>query len=145
LIYTVGHSTRSLEEFFSLLKKEGIEVLVDVRRFPTSKKFPHFSRDVLRKRCLEKGIKYIWLGDKLGGYRKGGYKEHMKKKEFLEGIKEIEKVSIGRKVCIMCSEKIVFRCHRRFISAYLKMRGHTVVHIVDEKRKIEEKGTLFLT
>lgn len=75
IVYTIGHSNRSMDEFVSILKEYDIRVVVDVRRFPTSRKYPWFSRDALEKRFKKEGLMYIWLGDLLGGYRKGGRKE----------------------------------------------------------------------
>ena len=73
--FTIGHSNRSLDEMVGLLKKFGIEALVDVRRWPSSRKYPHFNREILEKRLRAEGIVYIWLGRELGGYRSGGLGE----------------------------------------------------------------------
>ena len=71
-IYTVGHSTRSLEELVGLLREHGIEALADVRSFPSSKRYPHFHKDVLSQQLPQAGIDYHWFGETLGGYRKKG-------------------------------------------------------------------------
>ncbi len=71
-IYTIGHSNRSFEEFVKILLSYKISTVIDVRRFPTSKKYPHFERKYLENKLLEHGIKYYWLGELLGGYRDGG-------------------------------------------------------------------------
>lgn len=138
-IYTVGHSNRSLEEFIRLLKKHGIDLVVDVRRWPTSSKFPHFNMESLREELGKNGIEYIWLGDLLGGYRKGGYQSYMESAQYREGILKIESLSREHTVAIMCSEKLWFRCHRRFISDTLVKKGYRVVHVIDEKRVQEHK------
>ncbi len=132
--YTIGHSNRSFEEFCELLKEHGIELLFDVRRFPQSKKFPHFNRDELQKRLEACGITYFYLGDLLGGYRKGGYREYMKTDEFKLGIGKLLFWGVDGKTAIMCSEKLWFRCHRRFIADHLTQLGHEVYHIIERGR-----------
>jgi uncharacterized protein (DUF488 family) len=75
-VWTIGHSNRPIETFLELLKEHNIEVLVDVRSFPTSK-IEHFKREEIERWLPEKGIEYVWLGKELGGYRQGGYRTHM--------------------------------------------------------------------
>jgi uncharacterized protein (DUF488 family) len=142
-IYTVGHSNRTLEEFISILEKYEIKVVIDVRRFPTSRKYPWFSKENLKKRFSEIGLEYIWLGDLLGGYRKGGYVNYMKTGDYIRGISTLKNI-INREenVVIMCSEKLWFRCHRRFISDTLSLEGYEVIHIIDhDKTYIHKKAT----
>jgi uncharacterized protein (DUF488 family) len=133
-VYTVGHSTRSLPEFLRLLKAYSVRVLVDVRRFPGSKKFPHFNRENLEAVLPRKGIRYLWLGKSLGGFRKGGYREHLKTPEFKTGLEKVTETAAEASAAIMCAEALWFRCHRRFIADRLARRGFTVLHILDEKR-----------
>ncbi len=130
-IYTIGHSTRSLEEFLSLLQHYRVEVLVDVRRWPTSSRYPWFKKEILSRILRENNIDYVWLGDLLGGYRSRGYEEYMKSREYRRGIEKLEEISRDKKTAIMCSEKLWFKCHRRFISTTLVARGYTVIHIID--------------
>jgi uncharacterized protein (DUF488 family) len=139
IIYTVGHSTRTLKELLHLLKNYGIEAVVDVRRFPGSRKFPHFKREFLEDYLERNGIEYYWLGDLLGGYREGGYEKYMESEDFREGIKELLEIVQKRRTTIMCAELLWFRCHRRFISDELLKLGHRVLHILDEKRIYEHK------
>jgi uncharacterized protein (DUF488 family) len=137
-IWTVGTSTRSMKEFLHVLRTYQIEVVVDVRRFPTSK-YAHFKREPL-KTCLEQhGIEYHHVA-RLGGYRKGGYRKHMESAEFEHGLRCVEELAETKRVAIMCAELLFFRCHRRFIADALKERGHTVIHIVDDKRSYEHTG-----
>ena len=75
-LWTIGHSNRSMEAFLELLKEYRIQVLVDVRSFPTSK-IEHFKKEAMEKWLPEHGIEYVWLGRELGGYQRGGYKAHM--------------------------------------------------------------------
>ncbi len=132
--FTIGHSNRSFDEFCELLKKYGIEVVFDVRRFPKSEKFPHFNKEELEKRMSECGITYFYLGDLLGGYRSGGYEKYMETDEFQLGIGKLLFWGIDGKSAIMCAEKLWFKCHRRFIADRLVQLGHEVIHIIDENR-----------
>jgi len=141
LVYTVGHSTRSLSEFLALLKRYGVKVLVDVRRFPTSRKFPHFCRDALEGSLKSAGERYVWMGELLGGFRKGGYQGYMKTPGFEQGVMELRALANGGGVAIMCAELLWFRCHRRYIADRLIRLGCRVVHIVDEKRTYEHRGS----
>ncbi|HDD33784.1 MAG: DUF488 domain-containing protein [Thermoprotei archaeon] len=143
-VYTVGHSTRSLEELIKLLKAYGVGILVDVRRFPTSSICPHFKAENLEKALKRRGIRYVWLGDKLGGFRKGGYAKYMETEDFRRGLEELVEVieegeARGVGVAIMCSEKLWFKCHRRFIADALAEKGIKVLHIIDEGRLSEHK------
>ncbi len=144
LIYTIGHSTRSLEELVELLKKYGVETVVDIRRFPVSRKFPRFNRENMEKHFLAKGIRYIWMGDSLGGYRSGGYRKYMETKEFKNGIDKLLEIASESVTSIMCAEIVWFRCHRKFVSDELTRRNVKVIHIVDGKKSYvhvtREKG-----
>ncbi|MCS7253103.1 MAG: DUF488 domain-containing protein [Armatimonadota bacterium] len=137
-IYTVGHSTRTPEEMKSLLMTYGIKVVVDVRRFPKSTKHPHFNREAIQVWLSDAGIKYVWLGDKLGGYRRGGYETHMNTHEFEDGIRELESIAETMPLAVMCAERFPWKCHRRFIAAALHARGWHVIHIIDENRSLSQ-------
>jgi len=139
LIYTIGHSSRSLDKFIQILKKYKIERVVDVRRFPVSTRYPHFNRENLEKVLRPSKIEYFWLGDLLGGYRSGGFEKYMETDQFKEGIEKLLSLTLDGKTTIMCAEIVWFRCHRRFISDYLVRRGHEVIHIIDEKRAYRHK------
>ena len=132
-IFTIGHSNRSIEDFISLLMKHGIQILVDVRRFPTSK-HEHFKRENLEKYLEKYGIKYIYLGDKLGGYRSGGYKSFTQTEEFRRGIEHLEEIAKTGVTAIMCAERFPWRCHRKYISITLEEKGWEIVHIIDKGR-----------
>jgi uncharacterized protein (DUF488 family) len=133
-IYTFGHSTRSLQDFVQTLKNFKIEVAVDVRRFPGSRKNPQFSKETLSLELPKSGMKYVWLGELLGGYRPGGYRRHMKTKAFKEGLGRLVKLAREGRTVFFCSEALWFRCHRRFIADRLTKLGFQVVHIYDGKR-----------
>ncbi|MCS7124190.1 MAG: DUF488 domain-containing protein [Candidatus Bathyarchaeota archaeon] len=128
-VWTIGHSNRSINTFLELLKEHEIQVLVDVRSFPTSK-IEHFKRESMEKWLPENGIEYVWLGKELGGYRKGGYRRHMRTKVFGEGIKKLVEIAIQKRTCIMCMEANPKYCHRRFIAAHLERKGAHVVHVI---------------
>jgi uncharacterized protein (DUF488 family) len=128
-IWTIGHSSRSIDTFLELLSEHGIQVLVDVRSFPTSK-IERFKREQMEKWLPEHGIEYVWLGKELGGYRQGGYKRHMRTKLFREGIKKLLEIAKAKRTCIMCMEVKPKYCHRRFISAHLERKGVKVIHII---------------
>lgn len=138
LFYTLGHSTRGLEDFLSLLKHYGIKRVVDVRHWPTSKKFPWFSRESLEKELPKNGIDYVWL-EALGGYRRGGYAKYTESKDYAEGIKKLEKLASKKTTAVMCAEVLWFKCHRRYIADTLAEESHKAVHIYDEKRAEEHK------
>jgi uncharacterized protein (DUF488 family) len=133
LIYTLGTSTRSREEFIKLLKGHRIEAVVDVRRFPTSR-FEYFGEEKLAELLDEAGIGYVAMGQELGGYRKGGYQAFTATTEFREAVGRLEELAQNRKVTILCAERLPWRCHRRFIGFELERRGWQVIHIIDEKR-----------
>jgi len=130
-IWTIGHSNRSIEVFLELLREHSIQVLADIRSFPTSK-IEHFKREEMERWLPENGIEYVWLGKELGGYRKGGYKRHMRTKLFREGVKKLLEIAKQKRTCIMCMEKNPKYCHRRFISAYLERKGVEVIHIIEK-------------
>jgi len=147
-IYTVGHSTRSLEELVGLLREHGIEALADVRSFPSSKRYPHFHKDVLSQQLPQAGIDYHWFGETLGGYRKKGdpnsphvalrspgfrnYADHMASEKFRAGIDQLVGLASEKSVAIMCAERLSWRCHRSLVSDYLAAcRDCEVVHIIE--------------
>ena len=141
VIYTIGHSSRSLKELVELLKRYGIDLVVDVRRFPTSSKYPDFKREKLSKVLKEEGIQYFWLGELLGGYREGGYEAYMKTEGYRKGLEKLlETIGGFKRPAIMCSEKLWFRCHRRFISDSLVKLGFEVIHIIDSEHTYKHRG-----
>ncbi len=133
-IWTIGHSNRSVDTFLELLGEHGIQVLVDVRSFPTSK-IEHFKREEMERWLPEHGIEYVWLGKELGGYRRGGYKRHIRTKLFREGIKQLLEIAQAKRTCIMCMEVKPKYCHRRFISAHLERKDVKVIHIIEKGQK----------
>jgi uncharacterized protein (DUF488 family) len=134
LIYTLGTSTRSLREFFLLLRFYQISQVVDVRRFPQSKNFPHFNKKNLEKFFKKKKIKYFHL-EKLGGYQKGGYLAYTKTREFKKALLYLIDLAKNKRTALFCAERFPWRCHRRFIAQALKKKSFKVLHIL-EKGKV---------
>ncbi|MDH7559126.1 MAG: glycosyltransferase family 9 protein [bacterium] len=138
-VYTVGHSSLSLAEFVARLRAHGIRRVVDVRRFPTSRAFPHFSRDALAATLPAAGIDYRWLGQGLGAFRSGGYQGYMQTPDFAAALAELKSLAGELRTAVMCSEALFFRCHRRFIAEELVRQGWRVVHIIDESHTREHR------
>jgi uncharacterized protein (DUF488 family) len=146
-IFTIGHSNRTAEEFVELLVKNEITAVIDVRRFPTSK-LPYFKGEYLRQILSEAGIEYYWLPG-LGGFRKKivdespnvsiksegfrNYADYMLTNEFRLVIEELQGIASSKLSVIMCAERFYWKCHRKFISDYLVMKGWRVIHILDER------------
>jgi uncharacterized protein (DUF488 family) len=144
-IFTIGHSTRALEDFLSLLKREGVTHLADVRAFPFSRRYPHFNGEQLAPALEQAGIGYShWPG--LGGRRKTradspntawrtasfrGYADYMDTPAFREQLNELKSVAAAGPTAIMCAEAVPWRCHRSLISDALTAQGVEVMHILD--------------
>lgn len=131
ILYTLGTSNRSLEEFVHLLHHYEIKQVIDVRSFPVSKRFPHFSRTNLKSFLPQRGLKYVWLGKELGGYRKEGYQNYLKTSAFQEGIEKLLALASKDLSVMICAERFPWRCHRRFIAQVLEEKGVEVLHIID--------------
>ncbi len=144
-IWTIGHSTRTLEEFLGLLTGYRIEASADVRRFPGSRRYPYFASDALAETLTAHGIAYQWI-PKLGGRRKvqpgspntawrnasfRGYADYTASAEFAEGLSELLILATSKRTALMCAEAVWWSCHRSLISDVLKLRGIEVIHILD--------------
>ena len=143
-LYTIGHSTRTLDEFIAVLRAHGLQSLVDIRSFPVSRRLPHFNREALEKTLRESGIRYVWL-KQLGGRRKKirddspnvelrndsfrNYADYMLTEEFQRGVSELIKLAEQSRTAYMCAERVYFRCHRMLVSDWLVAHGHEVLHI----------------
>ena len=138
-IFTLGTSKREVYEFAKVLSKYQLEVIFDVRRFPTSQ-FPHFKRQNLQKLCESEGVEYIYLGNELSGNRNMGYKEHIKTQEFKRGIAILKRTAKSRAICILCAERTPLHCHRRFIAEELMKEGFEIIHILDENKIWQPKA-----
>ena len=149
-LYTIGHSTRSFEELLSALKAHEINLLVDVRSIPMSRRLPQFNREALNSTLPQHGIEYRWMPP-LGGRRKRtfpkgespnialrsdsfrNYADYMLTPEFAAGAAELLSLAAAKRVAYMCAERLWFRCHRMMISDWLTAHGHMVLHIDDER------------
>lgn len=145
-LYTIGHSTRTLEELIEALKAHQIQTLVDIRAFPMSRRLPQFNRESLEKNMLEAGTHYVWM-KALGGYRKKtlehspnvalrnesfrNYADYMLTTEFESAMADLVSLAEGSRSAYMCAERVYFRCHRMLVSDWLVARGHEVLHIDD--------------
>ncbi len=136
-IYTIGTSSRDIEEFIDILKYYSIQVAVDVRSFPFSKRYPHFNQDKLSEALKKSEIEYVYLGKELGGFRKGGYESYMLTEDFMKGIEILEEIASKRDTVFFCCEKLFFKCHRRFIAKFLTNRGWKVYHIMEKNNLLE--------
>ena len=143
-IWTIGHSTHPFEEMIALLHSFRIELVIDIRSYPGSRKFPQYNKETLQVSLPANNIQYIHLAN-LGGRRKArpdskntswrhlafrGYADYMETDDFKEGIKELEKIAVKQRTAYMCSEAVWWRCHRSMVSDYLKAGGWKVMHIM---------------
>ncbi len=129
-IYSIGHGSLPADVFASHLKRFGIELLVDVRRYPRSRRHPQFNRKILEELLAGASIDYLHLGDTLGGFRETSYEEYMGTEPFARGISLLLS-NAHRELAFLCAEKNPWECHRRFIAEELSRRGLEVRHIVD--------------
>lgn len=154
-IWTIGHSTRSIESFIHILKEYDIEVLADIRSLPGSDKYPQFNQDRLKDSLNQSGIQYEYIRQ-LGGLRPAkkdslnivwlnksfrGYADYMETDEFRDGIDALISLAEEKKTAIMCSEVLWWRCHRSMVADYLKSLGWTVIHIENETKSEEHPYT----
>jgi uncharacterized protein (DUF488 family) len=148
-MWTIGHSTRAINEFIALLQDNEIKLLVDVRAWPGSKRYPQFNKEALTESLTAHGIRYEHFPE-LGGKRKSrpdsrntawrnasfrGYADYMETEQFQQGIQRLLDVAAeAEPTAIMCAEAVWWRCHRALISDFLKARGIEVVHILDANK-----------
>ena len=155
VIWTIGHSTRSLEEFVAMLHSSHIKSIADVRSFPGSRKFPQFNKEDLEISLPQNNIEYTHLKN-LGGRRKAspdskntswrnlafrGYADYMETDNFKREIKKLEEMALKQPTAYMCSEAVWWRCHRALISDYLKVHGWKVMHIMGIGKEDEHPYT----
>jgi uncharacterized protein (DUF488 family) len=157
-IYTIGHSTRTIEQFIELLRAHDIEEVVDVRTIPKSRHNPQFNTEELAASLLEAGIAYEQLA-KLGGLRRTskdsvnlgwhntsfrGFADYMATSEFRTGLDELTAIAEKKTVAIMCAEAVPWRCHRSLIADALAVEGRRVLHIQSRKTASPHELTSFL-
>ncbi|HYV09077.1 MAG TPA: DUF488 domain-containing protein [Thermoplasmata archaeon] len=156
-IFTIGHSTRTLAEFLSLLEEHRIELLVDVRHFPGSRRVPWATAAILARDLSSRGIGYVHL-EALGGFRKPrpdspnmgwrteafrGYADHMASPEFAAAFDRLLELAAGRRTAIMCAEAVPWKCHRSLLSDALLARGVPVTHILGTHSTQPHRMTTF--
>ena len=144
-VWTIGHSNRSFDDFALALEEPRIELVVDVRRFPGSRRLPQFASEILETELERRGIAYHWI-PALGGRRRPdpdspntgwthpafrAYADHIETEEFAEGLTELLMLAGGLRTAIMCAEALWWRCHRRIIADVLVSLGVQVIHIRD--------------
>ena len=154
-VWTIGHSTRTPEHFVEMLHSFDIKVLLDIRSFPGSKRFPQFNKENLATSMPENNIAYVHLKS-LGGRRPvhkdskntawknaafRGYADYMETDEFKKGILELESIALKQRTAYMCSEAVWWSCHRSMVSDYLKLRGWTVYHVMETGKATEHTYT----
>ena len=154
-IWTIGHSTHTLQEFIDMCYSFNINSRVDIRSYPGSRKFPHFNKETLEVSLPQHDIEYIHLR-KLGGRRKvdphskntlwrnesfRGYADYMQTDAFEEGVAQLIKIAKRKRVAYMCSEAVWWRCHRSMVSDYLKAQGWEVLHIMQSNKATEHPYT----
>ena len=147
-IWTIGHSTRSIEDFIDLLRTNHIEALADVRRFPGSRRHPQFGRAKLADALARAGIEYVHFPE-LGGRRAArpdspntawrneafrGYADYMDTPEFARGVQRLLALARTKRAAIMCAEALWWQCHRSLIADHLKAEGHTIWHILSANK-----------
>jgi len=156
-IYTIGHSTRSIDELVEALASFGVQMLADIRTVPRSRHNPQFNADALARALDDHGIRYVAL-PKLGGLRRPrkdspngawrnlsfrGYADYMLTTEFDAGLRELGAEAARATTAIMCAEAVPWRCHRSLIADALVARGHAVRHIMSDAKADEHKMTRF--
>ena len=154
-IWTIGHSTRQLDELVELLKSFSILRVVDIRNYPGSKRYPHFNKEALEISLPENNIAYTHLKE-LGGRRKPipgsvntawrneafrGYADYIETDDFKKAIEKLETIALQERTAYMCSEAVWWSCHRSLVSDYLKIRGWKVWHIMDIGKATEHPYT----
>ena len=150
-VFTIGHSTRSIEEFADLLRRGPVEIVVDVRTVPRSRRNPQYNEDVLGAELEPWQVGYTRIAE-LGGLRSRSpevppevnafwdnqsfhnYPDSALTDQFASGLEELLQLSSSRPCAIMCAEAVWWRCHRRIIADYLLARGRTVFHLMEADR-----------
>jgi uncharacterized protein (DUF488 family) len=157
LIFTVGHSTRPIEEFVHLLEAHGVQRLIDIRTVPRSRTNPQFNRDTLPASLKTAGIEYLHMPE-LGGLRHArpdspntawrndsfrGYADYMQTQEFAGAIERLIEIGARKQVAVMCAEAVPWRCHRSLVADALTARGISVEDILIATRRQPHQLTPF--
>jgi uncharacterized protein (DUF488 family) len=150
VVYTVGHGARPIEAFLAVLRQASITVLIDIRRFPGSRRHPQFGREPLAATVTDAGIGYEWQGEALGGRRTGaprsrhtalrtaafaGYADHMDGGAFRAAVDALLVRARSERPAVMCAETVWWHCHRMLVADAVLIRGGRVVHLLDVGRR----------
>jgi len=149
-VWTIGHSTRPLDEFLGLPRGSSHRKIADVRSFPGSRKYPQYGKEALAATLAAHAIGYDWV-PALGGRRRTsadspntawrnasfrGYADYMSSAEFAHGLTQLLEVASAARTAMMCAEAVWWRCHRSMIADALCVRGIEVVHILDDQHNV---------
>jgi uncharacterized protein (DUF488 family) len=156
-LFTIGHSTRSLDQLVGICEAHGVGGIADVRAFPGSRRSPHFARPSLAKTLPLRGIRYVWIPE-LGGRRRrapdaprsawrvaafAAYADHLNSAEFRAGFDKVLAAMADGPTAIMCAEASPYSCHRRLISDWAELHGLEVMHLLDDHRRERHRVTPF--
>jgi len=145
-ICTVGHGARTIDQFLAVLGDAGVGALVDVRRYPGSRRHPQFGREALAREVETAGLRYAWQGETLGGRRApragsrhtalrnasfAAYADHMDTSQFRDAVDGLIASAAAGVPAVMCAETLWWHCHRMLIADALVMRGATVEHLIE--------------
>jgi uncharacterized protein (DUF488 family) len=157
IVYTAGHSTRTLDELVALLESAGVKALADIRRFPSSRRHPQHNLGELERGLTSRGIEYRWFGEELGGRRRQivppeespnrawqvaafrNYADAMTSAPFLAAVARLEALALHVPTAFLCAEKLWWQCHRRLLADLLVARGWRVVHLLEPGRSQEHR------
>jgi uncharacterized protein (DUF488 family) len=121
-VFTIGYGGRCFDDFVALLQQHGISLVVDIRRFPRSK-MPEYNKESIEAKLPQFGISYIWMGETLGGLRRGGYPKYMESDDYQAGITKLLELAEQGNIVLMCKERTDAACHRRYIVETLTNNG----------------------
>ena len=121
-VFTIGYVGRRFDDFVALLQQHGIPLVVDIRRFPRSK-MPEYNKESIEAKLPQFGINYIWMGETLGGLRRGGYPKYMESDDYQAGITKLLELAEQGNIVLMCKERTDAACHRRYIVETLINNG----------------------
>ncbi len=158
VVYTIGHSSRNIDDFISILRRYGVSTIIDVRRWPKSRNNPQYSIEYLAERLERAGIAYYWIPE-LGGYRRAGrdvgedlvrecyasrgfnaYEAYVRHVETArKALSLVEEHARSETLALMCSEKMPWKCHRKILSTILTERCFEVIHIIDLGQEVRHK------
>jgi uncharacterized protein (DUF488 family) len=144
VLHTMGLGGRSLETVLDLLAVARAKRVVDIRRYPTSARYPHHAVPALHEALRARGFEVLSMGDLLGGDRRGGFERYMGTAAFRRGLARLEAAATETPTMVLCAEKEPDRCHRRFLAAALEERGWKVAHHLSSLSERTARGEMRL-